>query len=183
MSPAFETVYRAQGGTGLRLERARVTGADGTAYDHHRLVAADGRVGAVIIATDGDALLLVKQFRVAIPRDTLELPRGFADTADGSPVDTGARELLEETGYVAAHASQLGTYVIDSSVYPQSVAVVHVTVDRRQQLAERDGEIASMLWVPLSDVAGLVRGGQLSDAHSLSAMAVAEASGVLRLDR
>ena len=57
--------------------------------------------GAVaILAWDGRALTLVRQWRHAAGRDLLELPGGTLDPGE-SPLQTARRELSEETGRVA----------------------------------------------------------------------------------
>ena len=71
-----------------------------------------GGVDTIPIATqteDGDQaiaktrekmILIEKIFRVPIMNYVLELPAGFKDPEDTDPVETGLRELKEETGYV-----------------------------------------------------------------------------------
>ena len=57
----------------------------------------------VILAIDPSGkLLLVRQFRPAIDRETLELPAGLVDPGY-TPEQTARKELLEETGYEADH--------------------------------------------------------------------------------
>ncbi|MFV3037892.1 NUDIX hydrolase, partial [Klebsiella pneumoniae] len=54
----------------------------------------------VIAWTREDRIVLVRQYRPAIERETLELPSGLVDTSDPPDV-CAARELEEETGYRA----------------------------------------------------------------------------------
>lgn len=53
---------------------------------------------AVIAFTDDNKLLLVRQYRVAIGKTTLELPAGLHEEEDKDGVVTAKRELEEETG-------------------------------------------------------------------------------------
>lgn len=75
-----------------------------------------GRAGniraAVILALDGDEVVLVEQYRVPLGRRCLELPAGLI--GDHDVTDTveaaAARELEEETGYRAARIERLGEF-------------------------------------------------------------------------
>jgi len=69
-------------------------------------------VVAVLVAwLDDDKLLLVEQFRKPIGLHAIELPAGLVgdldDQAGESPLAAGARELVEETGYRAAHLTEI----------------------------------------------------------------------------
>lgn len=54
---------------------------------------------AVVPVTEDGKLLLVKQYRNALDRFTIEIPAGGRDTADEPMIECAARELEEETGY------------------------------------------------------------------------------------
>ena len=65
-----------------------------------------GAVAVVARLADG-RVLLERQFRYALGRDLIELPAGKLEP--GEPhLETAKRELLEETGYVAARWTRLG---------------------------------------------------------------------------
>jgi ADP-ribose pyrophosphatase len=68
---------------------------------------------AVILAlTDADELVLVEQYRIPLGCPCIELPAGLiGDDAIGeSAQDSAARELQEETGFVASHWQYLGEF-------------------------------------------------------------------------
>ena len=54
---------------------------------------------AVVAVTDEGKLLMVKQYRNALDRYTIEIPAGGRNTADEPMIDCAMRELEEETGY------------------------------------------------------------------------------------
>jgi ADP-ribose pyrophosphatase len=66
---------------------------------------ARGIRAAVIIALDGDHVILVSQYRVPLGKESLELPAGLVGDEAGleneAVEDAAARELEEETGYRA----------------------------------------------------------------------------------
>jgi ADP-ribose pyrophosphatase len=89
----------------LRVARMRVEGPDGSAFDRH-VVHHPGAV--VIVPLDGDDhVLMVRQYRVAIGGELLELPAGKRDIDGEPPAATAARELEEELGRRAATLTPL----------------------------------------------------------------------------
>ncbi len=56
-----------------------------------------GAVAILPILSGGD-VVLIRQFRPAVNREILELPAGLLEPGE-EPLETGKRELLEETGY------------------------------------------------------------------------------------
>lgn len=54
---------------------------------------------AVVPVTEDGKILMVKQYRNALDRMTLEIPAGGRDGADEPYISCAARELEEETGY------------------------------------------------------------------------------------
>jgi len=67
---------------------------------------------SVLAVTTARQVLLVRQFRPVVQRQTLELPSGHVEAGE-LPEDAARRELLEETGYVAHQMELLGTLVPD----------------------------------------------------------------------
>jgi len=64
--------------------------------DFHSLKQAD-YIGILAVTADGQ-IPLVRQYRPALDRFTLELPAGLLEPGE-NPADTAVRELAEETGF------------------------------------------------------------------------------------
>ena len=54
---------------------------------------------AVVPVTKEGKILMVRQYRNALDRYTLEIPAGALDAVDGPGIECASRELEEETGY------------------------------------------------------------------------------------
>jgi 8-oxo-dGTP pyrophosphatase MutT (NUDIX family) len=68
---------------------------------------------AVVAITEEHRVLIVRQYRPAVERDTLELPSGIVDPGE-TPEAAARRELLEETGYQGGEWQVLGAMEPDS---------------------------------------------------------------------
>ena len=66
-------------------------------------------VAVIVAITDADELLLVEQYRWPLERPVIELPAGLVGDVgvDETLLEAAQRELEEETGYRAAHMSEL----------------------------------------------------------------------------
>lgn len=62
---------------------------------------------AVVPVDDQGRIVMVKQYRNALERYTLEIPAGGLQSAKEPTLDAAVRELEEETGYSAAHVELL----------------------------------------------------------------------------
>ena len=68
---------------------------------------------SVLAVTGDQRILLVRQYRPAVEKYTLELPSGYVDHGE-QPEIAARRELIEETGYYAEKMEKLGTCMPDS---------------------------------------------------------------------
>ena len=68
---------------------------------------------SVVALTEDAELVLVRQYRPAIERHTLELPSGMVES-DETPAESAGRELGEECGFRAQEIELLGTLVSDT---------------------------------------------------------------------
>ncbi len=78
-------------------------------WEYVRRVRGAGGAAFLVATTPADEIVLVEQHRIPVGRPVLELPAGIVgdDDAQESPLDAAHRELLEETGFSAAHAEIL----------------------------------------------------------------------------
>ncbi len=97
----FETAW-------FRVVAKTVTGEKGDAYYSLAL----GDYSTVIPVTAEGKIVLVRQFRAAVERRTLEFPSGMVERGE-KPERAIKRELLEETGYQARRLEFIGVLATD----------------------------------------------------------------------
>ena len=82
----------------IKVRKEKVELPDGRLATRE-LIGHPGGVG--IIAVDGDGkVFMVTQYRIAAKSEMLEIPAGKMEYGE-DPLECGARELIEETGYKA----------------------------------------------------------------------------------
>jgi ADP-ribose pyrophosphatase len=83
---------------------------------------ARGIKAAVILAVEGDHILLVEQYRVPLGRNCLELPAGLiGDETENEAIEEAAsRELEEETGYRAERIEIIGDFYSSPGMVSES---------------------------------------------------------------
>ena len=80
----------------IKVRKEKVELPDGRLATRE-LIGHPGGVG--IIAVDGDGkVFMVTQYRIAAKSEMLEIPAGKMEYGE-DPLECGARELIEETGY------------------------------------------------------------------------------------
>ena len=131
--------------------------------------------GAAIILPlfDDGSVLLERQFRYSVGQHFYELPAGKLEP-DEPALETAKRELLEETGYVAAEWRELGRLhpCIGYSDERIDFFLARKLEFRGAKLDE--GEFLETLRIPLAEGVDWVRGGRITDAKTILGLFWAE---------
>jgi len=121
---------------------------------------------AVIPFPDPDHILMVRQWRYAVQRETLEIPAGKLDPGEDAP-SCARRELVEETGYEAGGLLPVFRY------YPAigySTELLHIFAASRLKagpISLPEEEIARVEKVPIERVHQLIEEGVVRDGKSV----------------
>jgi ADP-ribose pyrophosphatase len=127
-------------------------------------------LAAGVLALDAaDRVLLVGQHRYALDAYSWEIPEG--GVPDGETALEGARrELLEETGVVAADWRELARAHLSNSVSDE-LAVLYLATGLTEGAAAPDGtEDLARRWVPFEEVLAMILDGRITDAMTVIAV-------------
>ncbi len=127
--------------------------------------------GAVCILPlfDDGRVVLIRNRRVAVDRDLLEIPAGTREPGE-APQMTAVRELEEETGYRANTFTPLHEFWMSPGILHERM---HLFVARGLTLSRQsldEGEVIQPLVFQWAEVLAMVESGQIEDAKTLVAI-------------
>ena len=133
-------------------------------FIHH-----DG-AAAVIPVTEEGKILMVRQYRNALDRFTLEIPAGKLDSPDELTLDCAARELEEETGY-RAESMEFLISVNTTIAFCDEHIDIYLARDLKpsHQHLDEDEVIQVEEW-ELKDLEEMIFSGKITDAKTMAAI-------------
>lgn len=128
-----------------------------------------GAAAVVPVRADGK-LLMVRQYRNALDRYTLEIPAGGLNGADEPTKDAAARELEEETGYVAGGMEWLIT-IRTTVAFCNEKIDIYVATDLKpgHQHLDED-EFIHVEAYTVEELCGKILNGEIEDSKTISAI-------------
>lgn len=133
-------------------------------FIHH-----DG-AAAVLPVTDEGKILMVRQYRNALERYTLEIPAGKLDAPDEPKIQCAYRELEEETGF---RVDQLEYLISVNTTVAFCDEAIDIFVARHlipsKQHLDEDEVINVEAW-ELKDLEELIYAGKLTDGKTIAAI-------------
>lgn len=153
----------------------------------HTVALSDGRIvemarvdhpGAVVLVpvrpgVDGLEILILRQYRLALGGELLELPAGTRET-DESWEQCAQRELREETGYSAAKLVPLGEVWPTPGLSNERMALFMALDLSLDPLPQDDDEEIQVVTMLLDDLVTMALDGRLEDAKSVVALVRAD---------
>ena len=121
---------------------------------------------AVVPVTKDGKILMVRQYRNALDRYTLEIPAGALDAEDEPGIVCAGRELEEETGYRCENLEWLLTLRTTVAFCNEriEVYVARNLIPSKQHLDE--GEFLTVRKIPAEEALRMVLSGELPDAKT-----------------
>lgn len=134
-------------------------------------------VNVVALTTD-DELVLVRQYRHGTRELSLEIPGGLIDPHETDAAAAAARELREESGFVADRLEPLGVMTPNPAIFSNRCHTYLATGCRRAGgLLQDPGEDIEVVLVPRADLDRLIVEGRVDHALVLAAFAMWRARG------
>lgn len=131
-------------------------------YIHH-----DGAAAVVAVDADGK-FLMVRQYRNALDRFTLEIPAGKLDDPKEPTLECAKRELEEETGYRAGKMEYLLTVNTTVAFCNEKIDLYLATnLTKTEQHLDPDEEINVERW-NIEDLKQMIYEGKMTDSKTIA---------------
>lgn len=143
--------------------------ANGTTEEWDFVSHRKGAAAVLPVLPDGK-VILVRQYRNALERETLELPAGCRDSLDEDTKLTAARELEEETGY---HSDQISFLLSLRTTVAFCDEFVDVYLAENLVPGEQhldDSESIDVEIYSLDEVCEMIYAGKMQDSKTVAAI-------------
>jgi ADP-ribose pyrophosphatase len=130
--------------------------------------------GSVVVLAVEDSgptprVLLERQYRHAAGDYLWELPAGRIDPGEDA-LKAAKRELIEETGYRAAHWRRILKFYASPGFVAETMAVFMATGLRAGEAEPEEDEIIHLRMVPLPTAVSMILKGTIKDAKTISSV-------------
>ena len=157
--------------SGAPEERELVLGDD----DLRDVVRHPGAVAVVALTAEG-RICLVRQYRTALGRVTVEIPAGKLAPGE-DPLECANRELLEETGMVAEKMAFLTTIASSDGFTDELIHIYMATGLTFGKSSPDDDEFINVDLVEVSELVDAVLDGRIEDAKTVVGALLCDAIG------
>lgn len=125
---------------------------------------------AVVAVKDDGRLLMVRQYRNALERETLEIPAGGLNGADEPTEIAAARELEEETGYTAGKMELLISLYTTVAFCNEKIDVYLATDLKKGHQHLDDDEFLNVESHDIEELIQLIYDCKIQDGKTISAL-------------
>src|ERR687890_508546 len=154
----------------LRSDRLRLP--DGGIKDPYYVIERPDAAIIFPLTTDGE-VVLVSQYRPPLDMMELGLPAGLVEEGE-RPEEAARRELSEETGHTGGRWELLGSLASSPSL-KNNWAYLFLArgVEETEDLDLDEHELVEVVKVPVEDLRGLVRSGEIVSSSGVAAIMLA----------
>lgn len=125
-----------------------------------------GAVGIVALKGNGD-IVMVKQYRKAADQVLLELPAGKLEPGE-DPADCAARELAEETGYIAGDLRYLVSFYTSPGFSNEVMHMFLATGLREGENDPDDDEMVKTVEISPDRAMDMILEGEIKDGKTIA---------------
>jgi ADP-ribose pyrophosphatase len=136
-----------------------------------RIRIAHPEAAAILPFVSEGEILMVRQYRYALGRETLEIPAGKLDPGE-TPEICAARELLEETGYRAESLRRVYTFAPALGYSDELIHIFSAFGLEKVKTEIDEAEISAVERLGVDRVLSLIREGLILDAKTLIGLAL-----------
>lgn len=128
----------------------------------------------VIALDENGRILLVRQYRTALERVTIEVPAGKLDAGE-DPLEAVSRELAEETGYSAKNIRRIAS-IAPAAGYSDELIHIYMATELEAGTAHPDDdEFLAVEWIDLGTFIDSVLDGRIEDSKTVIAALICDA--------
>ena len=131
---------------------------------------------AIVALTEEGRICLVRQYRTALGRVTVEIPAGKLSAGE-DPLECANRELLEETGMVAEKMAFLTTIASSDGFCDELIHIYMATGLTFAKSSPDDDEFINVDLVEVSELVDAVLDGRIEDAKTVVGALLCDAIG------
>lgn len=131
---------------------------------------------AIVALTEEGRICLVRQYRTALGRVTVEIPAGKL-AAGEDPLECANRELLEETGMVAERMAFLTTIASSDGFCDELIHIYMATGLTFAKSSPDDDEFINVDLVEVGELVDAVLDGRIEDAKTVVGALLCDAIG------
>jgi ADP-ribose pyrophosphatase len=149
----------------FRVTEERATDRDG--FEIKRSIVRHAG-SAVILVSEKNSILLVRQYRMPAEKHLWEIPAGRLDPGE-TPLKAARRELTEETGYRAKTWNKLASWWASPGFLAEKMTLFLATDLTKGDASPMDDERIETRWFKRQELDAMVRSGKVEDGKTLIA--------------
>lgn len=165
---ASKTIFQ---GKILNLREDQVLLANGNTSS--RLIVEHPGAVAVVPVNQNGEIIMIEQFRKPVEQILLEIPAGKLENGE-DPAECAARELIEETGYVAGNWEKLSTFYTTPGFSDEVMHLYLATGLTFLEACPDEDELLQTKIVPLSVALEMINQGEIKDAKTIVGILLAQ---------
>lgn len=127
---------------------------------------------ALLAINDQNEMLLMRQWRAAVNKATLEIPAGKVDSRDDSALHAAIRELNEETRLAADKITEVSSFYTSVGFCDEYMTLYLATglSPVENELPQDEDENLQMIHVSLNQANQMIATGEINDAKTIMAI-------------